>query len=227
MPAAAILPVKQFGEAKQRLAGALGAGTRTALAGAMVADVLTALERAEEVEAVIVVSSEPAAVEHAKQRELILVPEPQQDGQSSATLAGLARASALGFGTALLVPGDCPMMDPGEIDALARRAAERDAGVLVVPDRHGTGTNALAVDPCGRFEPQFGPGSLARHTQQAETKGLRCRVEPVPSLALDVDTPDDLAALMETLRLTRGGAARTRGILSQIERTRVPPTVAA
>ena len=89
--------------------------------------------------------------------------------------AGLARAAARGFDGALLVPGDCPLVDAAELDALIEASAGRE--VVIVPDRHGTGTNALLVDPRGPFEPQFGPGSRERHVEQAERRGLAYAVD--------------------------------------------------
>jgi len=88
-----------------------------------------------------------------------------------------------------------------------------------VGDRHGTGTNALVLSPPDAIKPSFGPDSLARHTAAAEAAGLPHRVEDVPSLAHDVDTPEDLAALAALLTETRLGAARTRGALRQLERS--------
>lgn len=225
MTVAAILPIKRFGHAKQRLAGALGNGTRSAMAAAMVADVLTALERSDSIDAIVAVSAEPEVKAHAVESDLALVADPTEEGQSSAAMAGLARAADLGFEVALLVPGDCPMMSPADLDALTAAAVRAD--VVIVPDRHGTGTNALAMRAAGPFEPQFGPGSRERHVAQAEARELSFLVEHLPSLALDVDTPDDLAALMDALEETRGDAARTRGILSQIERFRLASTVLA
>ena len=67
--------------------------------------------------------------------------------------------------------------------------------MLVVPDRHGTGTNALVLDPPDAIEPSFGPDSCQRHQRLAGASGVHCEVVEVPSLALDVDTPDDLAAI--------------------------------
>ena len=99
---------------------------------------------------------------------------------------------------------------------------ERDEiAVAIVPDRHGTGTNALAIAPPDAFAPSFGPGSLERHVSAARDAGLVHRVEPVPSLALDVDTPEDLAARWALRDSSRRGAGRTRGALAQLERAGV------
>ncbi len=91
--------------------------------------------------------------------------------------------------------------------------------MLVVPDRHGTGTNALLLTPPDATAPAFGPGSCRRHVDNARTVGAVAEVIELPSLALDVDTPEDLALLQATLAASHGGAARTRGMLSQLTRS--------
>jgi len=213
---AAILPVKRFDQAKQRLGEALGASTRATLAAAMFADVLAQIQRADSLDEIFVVSGEPAVQKLATEAGAALIDDPAEKGQSQATLSGLARAAAKGYERALLVPGDCPLVDPGEVDLLVRGSAEE---VVIVPDRHDTGTNALLLDPSGSFEPKFGRGSLARHVEQAQSKGLRHMVTTVPSLGLDVDTGEDLDELVRALDGVHGRASRTRGVLSQIGRT--------
>ena len=217
MATAAILPVKRFDQAKQRLGEALGAATRATLAAAMFADVLAQIERAVSLDEIIVVSGEPGVQTIAREAGAVLIDDPAEKGQSHAALAGLARAAAKGYDRALLVPGDCPLVDPGELDLLVGGSSDQD--VVIVPDRHDTGTNALLLDPAGPFEPKFGPDSLARHVEQAESKGLRHVVTTVPSLRLDVDTGDDLDQLVRALDEVHGRASRTRGVLSQIGRT--------
>ena len=71
--------------------------------------------------------------------------------------------------------------------------------MVIVPDRHGAGTNALLLSPPDAIEPSFGPGSFARHAARAREAGVAARVAALPSLGLDVDTPDDLAALRSAL----------------------------
>lgn len=226
MRAAAILPVKRFEAAKQRLGEALGSGSRAALAAAMFSDVLAALERSQMLQAIVVVSSEREVTDIVAGRDVILIEDTTEKGQSNAARAGLARATSLGLDRAALVPSDCPLLDPAELEELFVRAAA-GADVVIVPDRHGTGTNALVVDPSGPFEPQFGPGSLQRHVEQAERRGLRCSVERPASLTIDVDTGEDLIALGVALERSHGRAPRTRGVLRQIERTRGSRSVAA
>jgi 2-phospho-L-lactate guanylyltransferase len=223
---AAILPVKRFEAAKQRLGEALGSGSRAALARAMFADVLGALERSHMLQAIVVVSGDREVADIVAGRAVVLIEDTTEKGQSQAARAGLARAAALGHDRAVLVPSDCPLLEARELEELFVRAAA-GADVVIVPDRHGTGTNALVLDPSGPFEPQFGPGSLQRHVAQAERRRLSCAIERPPSLTLDVDTGDDLVALGIALERSHGHAPRTRGVLRQIERTRGSRSIAA
>jgi 2-phospho-L-lactate/phosphoenolpyruvate guanylyltransferase len=223
----AILPVKRFERAKQRLKDALGAGSRGALVSAMLSDVLSALQRCTALDSVLVVSGEPAVRDLIAEPQVVLIDDTSEKGQSHAAHTGLARAAALGYERALLVPGDCPLIDPSELEGLIERSAAEGHDVVIVPDRHEEGTNGLLLDPSGPFTPQFGPGSLDRHRDQASRRGLRCAVAPLPSLALDVDTAEDLAALAETLKHSHGRAPRTEGVLKQIERSGQRPPVAA
>ncbi len=226
MRPAAILPVKRFGSAKQRLGEVLGSGSRAAVAAAMFADVLSALERSQMLQAIVVVSGDPEVADIVAGRDVILIEDMTEKGQSNAARAGLARAASLGLDRAALVPSDCPLLEPGELEELFVRAAG-GADVVIVPDRHDTGTNALVIDPAGPFEPQFGPGSCQRHVDQAEARRLSCAIERPPSLTIDVDTADDLLALGIALEESHGRAPRTRGVLRQIERTRGSRTLAA
>ena len=190
MTTVAILPVKQFGRAKQRLADT---PRRAELAASMAERVLDALAGAERVDAVLVVTREEAAADAARERGFEIVDEPELLGHNAAAELGIARALELGATQALLVPGDCPLLTSDEIDALLERRP--GPGVVVVPDRHGTGTNALLLSPPDAIRPSFGPGSRERH-ERAEG----AVVDEVPGLLLDIDTPADLAALEEARR---------------------------
>jgi 2-phospho-L-lactate/phosphoenolpyruvate guanylyltransferase len=216
MSTIAILPVKSFGAAKQRLAGALGAGSRQALAQAMFSDVLASLRRVPGLDAVAVVTADRVAESAALGERVHVLRDAEQAGQSHAALIGIRYALDVGFGRVLLVPGDTPLLDPAEVADLL----ERSPAVAIVPDRHGRGTNALLLSPPDVFEPSFGPESLARHTSAAKAASIAYSVERVPTLALDVDTPEDLSALAAALEGRRGQAPSTRGALRQLDRSR-------
>jgi 2-phospho-L-lactate guanylyltransferase len=219
----AILPVKSFGAAKQRLAPALAAGSRQALAQAMFADVLTSLRRVDGVDSIVVVTADPVADAAARGRRVLVLRDTEQAGQSAAAMIGISFALAEGFERVLLVPGDTPLLDPAEVTSLL--AAPRR--ISIVPDRHGTGTNALVLAPPDALEPSFGPGSLERHVAAAGAAGEPSAVERLPTLILDVDTGADLSVLIDALAERRGQAPATRGALRQLERMRRQPAVSA
>jgi 2-phospho-L-lactate/phosphoenolpyruvate guanylyltransferase len=210
----AILPVKSFGAAKQRLADTLGDGARKALAQAMFSDVLATLRHVPELDEIAVVTADRAAESAAAADRLTVLHDGAQAGQSAAALIGIRHALAGGYERVLLVPGDTPLLQPREVAALI----DGTGGLVIVADRHGTGTNALVISPPDAIEPSFGPGSFARHVAAAEAEQLAYRADEVPGLALDVDTPADLAELAAALETRRGQAPSTRGALRQLER---------
>ena len=214
---AAILPAKQFETAKQRLAPQVQLGSRRALVESMFSDAILALRRVAAIDQIFVVTSDPVASQIAAGHNTIVV-EDTASSHSEAAQLGITRALAMGATRALLVPGDCPLLDPTELEQLiARPVPERS--VLIVPDRHGEGTNALLLTPANVMPASFGEGSRQRHTDLASTHGATPEVVPLPSLALDIDTPEDLEALLEMFATTRGRAAHTRGMLSQLTRS--------
>jgi 2-phospho-L-lactate guanylyltransferase len=220
VPTVAVLPVKSFGRAKQRLGDALGARDRAALAAAMVGDVLAALAAVGALDRILVVTAEPAAVRAAGDAGATVVHDPEEAGQSAAAARGVAAAAEGGAARVLLVPGDCPALDPAEVGELLAGAGARTPAVTIVPDRHGTGTNALLIAPPDAIAPAFGPGSFARHAARARAAGAEVAVAELPSLGLDVDTPGDLAALRAALAVRRGGAPRTRAALERLAPSR-------
>lgn len=211
----AILPVKRFDRAKQRLDPTLEPAQRQALAEAMVGDVLNALGRLSAIAGTIVVSGEPLALELAERAGAEMVRDDAEQGQSAAALLGIERALARGAERVVLVPGDCPALDPAELEAILDAPLPAPS-VTVIPDRHRTGTNGLLLCPPTVIEPSFGPGSCARHRARGEQAGAMVRVEPVASLGLDVDTGGDLQALREALAARAGGAPRTRAALETV-----------
>jgi 2-phospho-L-lactate guanylyltransferase len=218
----AILPIKSFGAAKQRLAGLLGSGARQALVQAMFQDVLASLRRAEGLDAIAVVTANPTAERAARGEGVVVLGDSEETGHNEAAAVGIAYAVEHGFERVLLVPGDTPLLDAGEVERLL---ATDDGGLIVVPDRHGAGTNALLIAPPTAVAPAFGPGSRERHERLAADAGAPCRVAPLESLAVDVDTPEDLDELSTLLEDpdNRARARMTRGALRQLDRSHADP----
>jgi 2-phospho-L-lactate guanylyltransferase len=223
---AAILPVKRFARAKQRLGASVTDSLRLELARAMVSDVLLALHETPSIECTIVVTREDSVAAAARRLDALVVPDTDEESQSAAVSIGVASAVAAGFERVLCIPGDCPALDPVELDSLLLDTLAADAPdgddkrrpeVVIVPDRHGAGTNGLLLTPPDAIAPSFGPGSCERHRAVAHETGANCRIERPASLLLDIDTGADLAALRERLSGERVRASRTRAVLGLSE----------
>jgi 2-phospho-L-lactate guanylyltransferase len=182
----------------------------------MVGDVLAALRDCAAIEATIVVTCEQQVAGAALYLDATVIEDTTEDSQSAAATLGLSRALADGFDRALCVPGDCPTLDPDELTALL---AHEHAGVTIIPDRHGSGTNGLLLSPPDAVSPSFGPDSRARHEQLARDAGAAWRIERPPSLLLDIDTGEDLAVLRDRLAEETVRAPRTRTVLGLGERS--------
>jgi 2-phospho-L-lactate guanylyltransferase len=205
--ATAVLPVKRFDAAKQRLGAGIDEERRRALVAAMLRDVLEGIAEARMIERTIVVSGEPAAQEIARRQGADSVEDPSDEGQPEAALIGIAQAQAGGASCVVLVAGDCPLLDPRDLDRLL--TAVPDPYVAIVPDRHGTGTNALLLRPPNAIRPAFGERSRERHLEAARSAGLPHGLERLQSLALDLDTPADMIALTREIESGRGRAPHT------------------
>jgi 2-phospho-L-lactate guanylyltransferase len=113
-----------------------------------------------------------------------------------------------------LLPGDCPLLDAADLGAALDRLAPGQ--VTVVPDRHGTGTNALLMAPADAIGPAFGEGSAERHRDRAQRAGYEVAIEPLDSLGLDLDTPEDLTVLAATLAASPDLAPGTARALREL-----------
>lgn len=211
MKATAITPVKRFSSAKRRLATGIDGERREALVAAMLEDTLEAIGETRSIERTIVVSGDPRAQEIASAAGVEVLPDPADEGHVTAALAGIARAEVDGAECVVLLPGDCPLLDPKELDRLLTGVPS--SYVAIVPDRHGTGTNALVLSPPSAIEPAFGEGSRARHVAAAREANIPFAVEELPSLALDLDTPADVVALTRALEAGGDRGRRTAKVL--------------
>jgi 2-phospho-L-lactate guanylyltransferase len=142
-----------------------------------------------------------------------VVAQSEDGGHSQAASAGARAAIELDADRVAMLPTDCPLFDPDELDD---RLGRTPRAVLIVPDHARTGTNALVLNPPDAFEPAFGPDSCARHVSRARAAGLSFAMEDLPSLARDLDTPEDMNALRDTLLLAPERALRSAQVLWEI-----------
>jgi 2-phospho-L-lactate guanylyltransferase len=192
MTTIAVVPVQRLSTAKSRLAARLAPDERRTLVLSLLDHVLTALNAARQVDAVILVSPDPEVLEHAARRGAIALLQPGV-GLNEGLRLGRDEALRRGADTLLIVLADLPWITADEIDALVAALPER--GIALAPDRHDHGTNAAALRPPDAIEPAFGAGSFARHQAQARSRGLPLRELRGQGLAFDIDTPADLEEL--------------------------------
>jgi 2-phospho-L-lactate guanylyltransferase len=203
----AAVPVKDLAHAKQRLLPVLDPVERRALARAMLADVLRAL-RAPPLDAVWVVTREPETAALARALGAEPLAEAENRGHTAAVAAAQTEAARCGARVFLTVPGDVPCLTPGEVQALVAAASPAPCAVLA-PSRSGLGTNGVALAPPAAMRLRFGEPSFDGHVDTARAAGLGPRVLRLPGLALDIDAPEDLAAL-----LADGTDTETRGLVA-------------
>ena len=191
----AVVPVKDLGGAKQRLASALDQGCRTALYRCMLQGVLDALRDARRLAGVLVVTRDPWAIEQARERAALVLEEPQNEGHTAASSLGAAYLAQHGASGMLQVPGDLPLLAATDIDALLAQHAGAPA-VTIAPSRDELGSNALACSPADLLPLRFGDDSYFPHLARARKLGVEPRIIHRDGFALDVDTPEDLGVLL-------------------------------
>jgi 2-phospho-L-lactate guanylyltransferase len=187
----AIVPVKPLKRGKSRLAGILTEEERTQLNQDLLEKTLKTLSELKELDQVLVVSRDPHALTIARNYGAKTV---QEDGQPHLNTA-LTRATVMAqlhspHGV-LVLPADLPLLTPDDVLALIDRAV-RPPVVVIAPDRHRKGTNALLMVPPSLIEYDFGDGSFERHCERARQAGAKLEIVELPSLALDLDLPEDL-----------------------------------
>jgi 2-phospho-L-lactate guanylyltransferase len=199
--------------AKSRLASVLDPDRRQDLATAMLADVLgVCTSPAAALDGVVAVVDDPGAAMLADRRGALAIPDAGGD-MNRAAAAGVRAAQSHGATTVIVLPGDIPLISPSDLHALLTAAADAPCAVVVGASRDGQGTNALLLRPPGAIAPAFGPPSVERHVRLAEAAGALTCVLTNLGLALDIDTPSDLAVLLAFLDLPVGPA--TAGFLAE------------
>lgn len=183
MNVAVVIPVKAFADAKVRLAPALPATERAALARAMATTVLAAAGALP----VVVVCDDVGVAVWARESGATPI-DTTGLGLNGAVAAGVEHLRGIGVGRAIVAHADLPL-------AIDLTWAARFPGVTLVPDRRDDGSNVLAVPTGAGFVFAYGPGSFTRHRIEARRLGLAVHVARRPDLAWDVDVPDDLVAL--------------------------------
>ena len=195
----AIVPVKPLRRGKSRLAGVLTEEERLGLNSQLLTHTVDILGEIPEIEHVLVVSRDQAALSLARAHGARTV---QEKGTPELNIA-LTRATIVAKRYAtrgvLIIPSDLPMISKEDVYAMLELVKDPPV-VVVAPDRKKQGTNALLVCPVGLIEYDYGPNSFERHCQRAQESGARLEICELPSLALDMDVPEDLELVSNELK---------------------------
>ena len=187
---AAVIPVGTLAGAKTRLGGSLDAEEREDLVGGLLARTVLAALAVDRLGDVLVISPDREVLSRA------LAAGARTLRQRSRGLnAGLVEARidvvAGGADALLVLPIDLPFITADAVGIVIEAIEASQAAVILVTDRHGSGTNVLALRPPDIIDFAFGPGSRAAHRAGAQAAGATY-VELKSPLSVDLDTPDDL-----------------------------------
>ena len=196
-----LVPVKNLANAKQRLGGILNQSERTELAHSMLFDVLETLASWTHCPEVSIVTSDPFAVQLARQFDFSVIADHANRSETDAIDMATRFCESKGIDNTLVIPGDIPTVQHWELDRIIEAAPAE--GTLLVPAADGRGTNAIWRRPAGVFPAHFGNNSFKPHKLAAEATGKPCIVLSLPGIALDVDNPSDLRVLASAPGETR------------------------
>jgi 2-phospho-L-lactate/phosphoenolpyruvate guanylyltransferase len=201
-----LVPVKNLSAAKQRLAPILDQPARTELAQTMLHDVVATLAAWPHRPTCALVTSDPFAIELARQYDFEIIPDPANPGETGAIEMATRLCVSRGVDSTLIIPADIPLIDTGELEQILAHAP--DQGSVLAPAADGRGTNAAFRRPANLFPLRFGNDSFKPHLAAAQATGKLCIVLQLPGIAVDVDNPADVQRL-----LAHPGETRTQSLL--------------
>lgn len=189
--AAAVIPIKALSSVKQRLSPAYSPSEREALCLYMLENLLNAVSGCQEIRHSFVVTSDETVGEWLSKRfpQATIIRDEPEGGLNRACALSARHVTDSGEESMLFLHGDLPAATSSDIRALIELSKRYE--VVIVPDKHGRGTNALALTPPDRIVPSFGTDSFARHKSTCEEKGLSYCVYRNEGLSMDIDSKED------------------------------------
>lgn len=192
----AVLPVKNFENAKQRLADTLSPDERRALFALMVEDVLATLTAVDRLAGILVVTREPQAGRLAESYGARVLIETANAGHTEASTLGARTLAGEGAVGMIQIPGDLPALTAEDVAAVVEPHGEAPA-VTIAPSRDDLGSNAVACSPPDLLPLRFGDDSFFPHCAKARELGIEPKIIRRTGLGLDIDTANDLRAFLQ------------------------------
>jgi 2-phospho-L-lactate guanylyltransferase len=182
---------------KSRLAGIISDEARVTLNEKLLGHTLQILAKMQDIGQVLVVSRDPNVLTIARDYGAKTILENGSPQLNTALTRATVFAQLHSVRGVLILPADLPLLSETDIRSIIELANDKPPVVVISPDRHEDGTNALLISPAGLIEYDFGPGSFNRHCQRARDASARLEIIKLPSLAFDLDVPEDLKMLEE------------------------------
>jgi 2-phospho-L-lactate guanylyltransferase len=199
----AIVPVKPLERGRSRLADIFTQDERTTLNRFLLENTLRVLRSVPDIENVMVISPDPATLSIARDLGARTVQENDEPHLNVTLMRATVVAQTYETRGVLILPSDLPLITPEDVELMLEKVGEPPV-VVIAPDRHREGTNALLVCPAGLLDYHYGPDSFERHCQLARQAGARVEICELSSLSLDLDDPADIAYLEENLDIEFG-----------------------
>jgi len=186
-----IVPVKDLSKAKERLSSLLPQHERTALAYAMLEDVLSALKESKLADRKFIVTLDAKAIKMASAMGIEIIEETEQNGESASVDYASQISIDMGATSMLVIPGDAPLITSDDIDFILER--EKDTpSIIFVPARDELGTNAILRNPPDAIPSMFGHDSYRKHMNEADKNNIPYDSYDNHRIGLDIDSPEDL-----------------------------------
>ncbi|MPM43083.1 2-phospho-L-lactate guanylyltransferase [bioreactor metagenome] len=195
----AIVPVKPLRRGKSRLASVLSEDERTDLNRNMLVNTIKTLKAVPEIDMILVVSRDPAALALAREFDARTVLEDGSPELNTALRRASKVAQAYQAMEILVIPADLPLVKPEDIQSFLQHSGNPPE-VIIAPDRRKDGTNALFINPADLIEFRYGKNSFNVHLDLAKKANARVEVVEMESIALDLDLPEDLDFLKKLER---------------------------
>lgn len=194
MKVSALIPVKGFRNAKQRLSPLLNAASRELLAEVMFRDVLKQVVKARGLAETYVVTADDRAAEMAKSLGANVIREGAERGETDAVDLARLELKRSGREAVLIIPADLPLVRSADIEEVLAQIPDKSSlpFALLVPSHDRLGTNALLLAPPDIIKLRFGYDSFSYHVSQVSAQGLPIRFVENERMALDIDEPKDL-----------------------------------
>ena len=198
----AVVPVKPFLRGKSRLSTVVNRENRVALNRCLLQNTLEILVSINEIEQVLVISRDPQVLAVARSYQARTIQEAGSPRLNQALERATLFARQHTVHGVLIIPADLPLINTFDIGHMLDLAGDHE-GIVIAPDRHRRGTNALYVSPPGVIPYEFGFDSFQKHCMSAKRMGLDLHIAEFPALALDLDLPDDLKLVKQQMQYLR------------------------